>query len=110
MKRRSCGRTLLKEKCSLKTRGAAEDYTEEHDCAGGDVLPISGDVEKHQRLLQRTEKQDSQECAEQAAAASQNIRTAKNDGRYDGEFVTIRGVALDGAELCGIKKRADGGQ
>jgi len=93
----------------LKTRGAAEDYAEEYDCAGSDVLPISGDVEKHQRLLQRTEKQDSQECAEQAAAASQNIRAAKNDSGYNGEFVAICGVALDGAELCGIKYSAHGG-
>src|SRR5277367_1925945 len=110
MRRTSYGRTLLKEKPSLKTRGTTEDYAEEYDCAGGDVLPIGSDVEQHQCLLQRTEKQDSQKCAEQAAAASQNIRAAKNNGGYDGEFVPICGVALDSAKLCGIKKRAGGGQ
>src|SRR5580704_577649 len=94
----------------MKARRAAENYADEDDGAGGDVLPKSSDMQENQCLLQRAEQQDSEECSEQAAAASQNICATENDGGDDGEFVTIRGIALYSAELCGVKNRADGGQ
>src|ERR1700693_2451057 len=104
----SCGGTLLKHKSSVESRSSAEDHAEEHDGAGGDVLPKGGYMEKHQRLLQRTEQKYTQESTEQAAASSENIRAAKNDSGDDCEFVAICGIALDCAELRGIKHRADG--
>src|SRR5580704_7128962 len=110
MRMKSCRRTLLKHRSSSETRSSAENHAEEDDRASGDVLPEGGDVQKHQRLLEGTEQQDAQECAQQAAASSQNIRAAKNDGGDDGEFVAICSIALDCAELRGIKHRADGRQ
>jgi hypothetical protein len=52
----SCGRTLLKQKFSVESLGSAEDHAEEYNCAGSDVLPEGGDVQKHQCLFERTEQ------------------------------------------------------
>src|SRR5580658_5399275 len=107
---KSCGRTLLENEFSVKARGSAEDHAEEYDGASSDVLPEGGDVQKHKRLLQRTEQQHAEECAQQTAAASENIRAAENDGSNYGEFVAICGVSLHRAELRGVKDRANGCQ
>jgi hypothetical protein len=44
---KSCGRTQQGHKFSVESRGAAEDYPYEHDGAGGDVLPKSGDMQEN---------------------------------------------------------------
>ena len=55
-----------------------KDHADEDDCAGGDVLPKGGDMEKHQRLLQRTEQKYTQESTEQAAASSEKVQGSMN--------------------------------
>src|SRR5580658_924857 len=110
VKIRSCGSTLWKYNSSSNVRRGAENHADEHDRAGGDVLPEGGNVQKHQRLLQRTEQQYAKECANQTAAPSENVRAAKNDRCDHREFVAVGGVALHRAKLRGVKHRADGGQ
>ena len=70
MRMKSCGSTLLKDKSSLASRSSAENHAEEDDRASSDILPEGGNAQKHQRLLQGTEQQDAQKCAQQAAASS----------------------------------------